>query len=390
MIQDAQTALRKSQVYTSSNGLNELKRQARQDSNAALDQVAKQFEALFMQMMLKSMRDATIEGGLFESSQSKMYTDLFDKQIGIQMSEQGGLGLADMVVQQMRASAAVLPVKTDDPVTAGNTVPGREQAVNRFMPIARRDPQSQAMFKLAAQQAANLQMPKRESAKMFKLDWQDRANLHQSKQVSASTSAQDLQRSAGLRMPGLTLTLPPVPVSESMPAAMINRAVAPSPEKTPESFVNSIWNKVKEVGQKLGVSPVAVLAQTVLETGWGKFIAKDRFGRSSNNLFNIKSSAHWRGATVPVSTNEYESGIRLRKQQSFKMYADKTASFDDYVKLIKNSPRYQSVLASGSDIDRFAKALQKSGYATDPDYGRKLIGLVNSPRFQSLVKSLQQ
>ncbi len=64
-------------------------------------QAAQQFESLFMHEMLKSMRDASPEGGLFESKDALFYRDMLDQQLSVSLSSKGGMGLADMLVQQL-------------------------------------------------------------------------------------------------------------------------------------------------------------------------------------------------------------------------------------------------------------------------------------------------
>lgn len=88
-------------IYTDFSGLAELKRQAKNDPDASLRKVAEQFEAIFMQMMLKSMREANFGDPLFDSSQSEFYQGMHDSQLAMHMSQQGNMGLADMLVQQL-------------------------------------------------------------------------------------------------------------------------------------------------------------------------------------------------------------------------------------------------------------------------------------------------
>ena len=86
---------------------------------ATLKEAAKQFESLFTQMMLKSMRDANrsfSEGSMFASSQSDFYQDMFDDQISLELSKGKGLGLADVLVRQLAQSGMV---KGADPTAAG-------------------------------------------------------------------------------------------------------------------------------------------------------------------------------------------------------------------------------------------------------------------------------
>jgi flagellar protein FlgJ len=94
------------QVYTDFSGLAALKARARDDRDAALDQVSRQFESLFMQLMLKSMRDASFGGGLMDSKQSEFYREMYDKQIAMDMAQNQGIGLADVIKRQLGGSEA--------------------------------------------------------------------------------------------------------------------------------------------------------------------------------------------------------------------------------------------------------------------------------------------
>ena len=77
-----------------------LKQSARENSPAALKGAAKQFEALFMNMMMKSMRDATPQDGLFDNQQTKMYQSMLDQQLSQNMASRG-IGLADVLIRQL-------------------------------------------------------------------------------------------------------------------------------------------------------------------------------------------------------------------------------------------------------------------------------------------------
>ncbi len=95
------TSIPSPSVYTDFQGLSQLKAQAQQLSPDALREAAKQFESLFLQMMLKSMRDASLGDGIFDSDQNKLYLEMFDKQISLEMTKQRSVGLADMLVRQL-------------------------------------------------------------------------------------------------------------------------------------------------------------------------------------------------------------------------------------------------------------------------------------------------
>jgi flagellar protein FlgJ len=88
-----------------SKGLDELKQSARNNSPDALKAAAKQFEALYMNMMLKSMRQASAQDGPFDNEQSRMYTSMLDQQLSQNMASRG-IGLAEVLVRQLSNNAA--------------------------------------------------------------------------------------------------------------------------------------------------------------------------------------------------------------------------------------------------------------------------------------------
>lgn len=90
----------KTDVYTDVQGLQNLRYADSEDPNK-IKTVAKQFESVFLQMVLKSMRDATsaIDGGIFESDQMDFYQEMFDSQLAMSLS--GNLGIADLLEQQL-------------------------------------------------------------------------------------------------------------------------------------------------------------------------------------------------------------------------------------------------------------------------------------------------
>ena len=93
--------------YHDLNGLTDLKRASRENPNAATDEVAEQFESMFIQMMLKSMRDALPKDGLFSSNDMDTYTEMADQQIAVNMAKSGGIGLADVIARQLQPDAGM-------------------------------------------------------------------------------------------------------------------------------------------------------------------------------------------------------------------------------------------------------------------------------------------
>ena len=85
------------------NGLNGLREAAKQNTPESVKGAAKQFEALFLNMVMKSMRDATPQNGPFDNEQTKMFTSMLDQQLS-QSLAQRGVGLADVLTRQLSAS----------------------------------------------------------------------------------------------------------------------------------------------------------------------------------------------------------------------------------------------------------------------------------------------
>jgi flagellar protein FlgJ len=90
-----------------------LKRSARENSPEALKETAKQFEALFMNMVLKSMREASPQDGLFDNQQSKMYTSMLDQQFSQTMASRG-VGLADVLIRQLSSVVGAHPLSGEE------------------------------------------------------------------------------------------------------------------------------------------------------------------------------------------------------------------------------------------------------------------------------------
>jgi len=92
-------------VYTDFQGLSQLRQKAGADAPDALQEVGKHFEALFIQMMLQSMREASPGDPLFGGKEEELYRDLFDKQLSMTMASHGNLGLADIIVRQLQGNS---------------------------------------------------------------------------------------------------------------------------------------------------------------------------------------------------------------------------------------------------------------------------------------------
>jgi flagellar protein FlgJ len=164
-------------------------------------------------------------------------------------------------------------------------------------------------------------------------------------------------------------------------------AVAQLGAHTPEGFVASIWQHAQSAARELGVDARALVAQAALETGWGKRQIKHADGSTSHNLFGIKANG-WNGQRAVAGTHEYVDGVRRNETASFRAYTSPAESFADYVRLLKTSPRYQQALQAGTDVQGFARGLQRAGYATDPRYAAKIAAIAGGPTIERAVAAV--
>jgi flagellar protein FlgJ len=103
--------------YADFSGMEALKKTAQQDPAVAIRAAARQFESLFTNMLLKSMREANLGEGLGDSEQTRFYQDMFDQQLAVQMSQGKGLGLAERLVQQLQRTGLAAPAGIKDATT---------------------------------------------------------------------------------------------------------------------------------------------------------------------------------------------------------------------------------------------------------------------------------
>ena len=99
--------------YLDFDGLGQLKGQARQDAKSAIKETAQQFEALFLQMMMKSMRESIVKSELSESNTMETFEGMFDKEVSVQLAKKNSMGLADMLVKNLEQQQANIATTAD-------------------------------------------------------------------------------------------------------------------------------------------------------------------------------------------------------------------------------------------------------------------------------------
>ena len=278
--------------YSDLHGLSELKAKAGRnpDDLDTLKQVASQFESMFTQMLLKAQRDAGFGDPLFDSSAMDFYKDMHDKQLSLHMAENGGVGLADMIVAQLSRG------KVPETSASDASVEGYFSAPVMRAPMLIKQEQT----------------------------WGDA-----------------------------------------------------------QEFVEQLRPHAQRGAEALGVDPEFIMAQAALETGWGQSVPADGRG-TSFNVFGIKAQSDWSGERIWSKTLEYSDEQFESVREPFRRYQSLGDSVDDYVNFLQQNPRYQDALkAATQGAEAFAQALGKAGYATDPNYAEKIIGVMQSKQLQS-------
>lgn len=153
-----------------------------------------------------------------------------------------------------------------------------------------------------------------------------------------------------------------------------------------ERFIVDLHPAATAVSQQTGMSKELILAQAALETGWGEKVLP-----GTNNLFNIKASPDWNGSTKTFSVPEFVGGKKVMVNAEFRVYGSNEKALNDRVKFLQENPRYAKSglfdLGTKGDLEKEATALQKAGYATDPEYAKQLAAVYHGPTMQRAIKA---
>jgi flagellar protein FlgJ len=325
-----------------SRSLDALKREARNDPKAAAKKAATQFEALFMQMVLKSMRDATPKSGLLGGdSGHETYTAMLDQQLATRMAA-GGTGLADTIARQLTRH-----------LDAGPEARGASQEGRRLD---------------AGREARGASQETRRPDRY--------AELAKINPMSAVRDAELARRNDAVRAAYLNRTELPADAPAAAPVQSSEKADALAQAR--RGFVLRHWDQALAAERATGVPARFIISQAALESGWGKHEIKQADGLPSHNLFGIKAGGGWKGRTVDVVTTEYKNGAAKKVVEKFRAYTNTTEAFRDWAQLMKSNPRYAQVLRQGQSGSGFAFGLQQAGYATDPNYAEKLAKVIDA------------
>ncbi|MEY4753104.1 MAG: hypothetical protein RJA44_779 [Pseudomonadota bacterium] len=316
-------------LAASTSALDGLRASAQKDPKGALREASRQFEALFMQQLLKSMRATSLSSGMLDNSGTELGTEMLDQQYARQLTGQPG-GLADAIMRQLERQIGTSATSAGGSTT-GSTSTGS---------------------------------------------------------ISGATAA---SRSAGRTLYPHRPVHATAPLAQS--TVGLTAANLPQASQQALQFVRQNEVAAQKVAEQSGIPASFMLAQAAHETGWGRKQISQADGTPSHNLFGIKADSNWKGAVVEASTVEVIGGVAQRVKARFRAYSSPEEAFRDYARLIGNSPRYQGVMqtairagSAGNDGRTFAQGLQRAGYATDPNYADKLGRVINTTlRLQRLT-----
>lgn len=333
--------------YNDVNALQSLKYKSESDRDGALDAAAKHFESIFVSMMVKSMRDANkvfSEGNMLQSSETEFYQQMFDSQLSVSLSTGKGIGLAEVIKRQMSKDTSM---PTIDIPQHGLPLHGQ----------GRLDAESEERKFFSLENYARLPFVSEQKASELKaaVDSIDELIAQLPTDAQVDQTNQD------------THDLPTSAASTTLPEKF----------NGPNDFIEALYPFAKEVESKTGIDARLMLAQSALETGWGKHPILKEDGSPSFNLFGIKANTAWQGDAAKITTTEFRGGLAMKEQANFRAYDSYADSFDDYAQFLQSNGRYQEALAVSDKPKEFAKELQDAGYATDPKYAEKIGSIVD-------------
>jgi flagellar protein FlgJ len=149
-----------------------------------------------------------------------------------------------------------------------------------------------------------------------------------------------------------------------------------SPPASGQPFVDIAGPAAVPSRDEYGVPASVTVAQAILESRWGK----SKLATESNNYFGIKCHGGKAGGLATgcrtYRTRECDSDGCHYVDAQFRVYASMADSFRDHAVFLRNNPRYAEAFRHTDDPERFARELQRAGYATDPHYADSLIKLI--------------
>ena len=142
-----------------------------------------------------------------------------------------------------------------------------------------------------------------------------------------------------------------------------------------EAYIAKAAQAAKASKKKYGVPRAVTIAQSMLESGWGRSGLTTKY----NNYFGIKCGATispYQKGCVALASYEYVKGKKKKYVSRFRTYSSMEKSFLDHGRLLDYADRYNAAFKYPNDPNKFIRAVHKAGYATDPNYSTLVINLM--------------
>jgi flagellar protein FlgJ len=297
-----------------------------------LAKAAQKFEAFFIQSMLKSMRTASLSTGLLDSDKSDFYQEWHDQQLATDLASKQTFAIAKLLQSQFVGHKD--PSVADSSLQTGSLFRNSVHSLTGVSPDASDTPTI----------VASVTTPN------------DSLNINLKQLVT-----KEIQKTTGISN---------------------NKNLS-----APEKFVQQVYPHAQQAATKLNASADILIAIAALETGWGLHTPQANNGKDSFNYFGIKAN-NWQGPEVTNSTQEFDGENMIKIEDNFRAYETPAESFNDFAEFLLNNPRYQDALNNTANPKAFVNELQKAGYATDPNYAKKINSILNGSILNNAIHSM--
>jgi flagellar protein FlgJ len=363
--------------YLDPSQYSKMKLGARNESIETTKAVAEQFESLFVQQMLASMRSAAKVDESNHSSTLDFYQEMYDKQLALNISKQGGLGIAKVLLQQLPGGAEIGVAQASSEQRTQGLLALISGTDGKSLPIG-------TVQKMISLPIANPSATNRPDAQESLTPI-----LKTSPQASPTVPTMYQTKSYQAQNPAVKVSpfqTDDLQTSESVLASQVGSGKR---WREPSNFVSDVWLNAQMAANTLGISTQALVAQSALETGWGEHSMRHPDGQQAFNLFGIKADSRWDGPTITKPTLEFRDGMMQTEIAHFRAYESIPEALDDYVEFIQSNARYQSALDHKGDDAYYLKELQLAGYATDPQYANKIINIMQGQTLGVSIANLK-
>ncbi len=320
----------KTDIYTDLNSLGNLKTSARKDANSALPEAARQFEAVMISMMIKNLRKSGMDDPIFKSQAMDSYRDMYDQQLGLELSKGEGIGFAKAIVEQMRYQQG--NIKPPSSAEAELQLPERRhfpsQAVSERDPLVNKTSIQGKSVQTTETISADFNSPEHFVEKLWPLAEEAAKELGISAEIILSQSALETGWGKHIIMNGKnsSYNLFNIKVNNNWSGDQV--------EKESLEFINNKKGKEEQIVQQKS-----------------HFRVYDSFAQSFDDYVDF-----------------------IQNSPRYQSYLDKTID--------KSNKSEQSL-----HDEAYIKGIHKAGYATDPGYSNKILRVLKSETMQNQLTS---